>query len=155
MSTTTAVFCAGRINPVSPSVDDSRLAKESCRHLAAYAGQDVRLRVSGGSNEVIDLPETAVSLLLTVLNEFAEGNAVSLMALRAELTTQQAADVLGVSRPFLVKELDGKRIPYRKVGTHRRILLADLLRYKEAMDTRRHEVLDELIAQSQEVGEYS
>lgn len=155
MSTATMVLRAGRVSQVSPSEDDTRLAKESCRHLAAYAGKDVRLCVSGGGNEVINLPGTAVSLLVTVLNEFAEGNAVSLMALRAELTTQQAAALLGVSRPFLVKELDEKRIPYRKVGAHRRLLLADVLRYKEAMDAKRHEVLDELVAQSQDLGAYA
>ena len=82
----------------------------------------------------------------------AQGNAVTLTPVHAELTTQEAADLLHVSRPFLIRLLDGKQINYRKVGRHRRIRFDDLMEYKQKTDAQRSEALDELVAQSQELG---
>jgi len=81
----------------------------------------------------------------------AEGNAVRLIPIQAELTTQQAADLLGVSRPFLVKQMTDNLIPYRKVGTHRRILFSDLMKYKQQIDEKRLQALQELADQAQEL----
>ena len=119
------------------------LAKESSRRLAAYLGHStgVCLEVKAGTtSEQLALPHAALRLLLQVLTEMGQGNAVTLTPIRAELTTQQAAGLLNVSRPHLVKLLDEGAIPSRKVGSHRRVQLADLLAYKREFQARRSAV---------------
>lgn len=151
MTTTAQPAGFGRMGPVAPSEHDVRLARESSRRLSPYTKQDLTIRITDGDGQEVELPAAAVELLVHLLVQMAEGNAITLMPIHAELTTQQAADLLGVSRPFLVKELDDRKIPYRKVGTHRRILFKDLMAYKEKMDAQRHEILDELTKQAQEL----
>jgi excisionase family DNA binding protein len=139
---------------VTPTETDSALAKESSRRLAAHLGEDQRIRLevkSGTATEELVLPNSALRLLLRLLTEMGRGNAVSLTPIHAELTTQQAADILNVSRPHLVKLLDEGAIPSRKVGSHRRVQLADLLAYKRDRQARRHAALDELQGLSQDL----
>jgi excisionase family DNA binding protein len=142
---------------VTPTKADSVLAKESSQRLAAYLGDASGLRLevkTATTSEGLTLPTSVFRLLLSLLNELGEGNAVALTPIRAELTTQQAADLLNVSRQHLVKLLDEGSIPSHKVGAHRRVQTEDLLAYKRDFLAKRHAALDELQALSQELDMY-
>jgi len=141
--------------PTPEAVDE---AQKALRQLAAVAeagkrATSVRVRAEGDTAKAsVTVPRQAFELFLEVLGQMANGNAVTILPLHAELTTQQAADLLNVSRPHLVQLLEDKTIPYRRVGTHRRVLAADVLAYKRLDDVRRRKVLDELTAEAQKHG---
>lgn len=139
--------------PVAPTEAEAALARESGRVLApllAKAGEvALRLQNSKGRAETVVLPATALRLLVDILTQMAQGRAVTLIPVHAELTTQQAADMLNVSRPFLVKLLEDGKLPYRKVGTHRRVLFRDVLAFKRRSDEDRREALRVLTEQGQ------
>jgi excisionase family DNA binding protein len=134
--------------PIVPSTDDSRIAKLSSETLSRYLSHNLSVRV-GTTNDEIELPEGAVRLLVDILANMAEGNAVTLIPVHAELTTKQAADVLGVSRPFLIRLLEEGAIPYRKVGTHRRIYFEDVQAYKKRVTEDRETALNRLVEEAQ------
>jgi len=133
-----------------PSEQDAKLATESSRILATRSTQDA-LRVHLEDGQTLTLPYAATRLLSHLLTEMAEGNAVTLIPIHAEMTTQEAADYLNVSRPYLIGLLENGAIPHRKVGTHRRIKFSDVKRYKDDVDQKRHQTLDELARQAQEL----
>ena len=143
---------------VQPSDEDQQVAQQSSRLLGKILGtgqqQQVQFLPADGSEpvEAIAIPSAALRLLAEILTQMAQGNAVTLIPVHAELTTQQAADILNVSRPFLIGCLDRGEIPFSKVGTHRRVLYADVMAYKERIDKDRAAVLEELAAQAQELG---
>lgn len=142
--------------PIVPSAQDAAIAREASRMLAPYIDHLENLRFQVGEDkkatQKLSLPASAIRLLLDLLTEMAAGNAVTLIPVHAQLTTQQAADVLNVSRPFLVNLLEEGKIPHVKVGTHRRILFEDLMRYKKSVDRERQKALDELVKQSETLG---
>lgn len=140
-----------------PTPETAEEARAALRALASVrrpkTARTVRVRAEDDSaHEAVTVPREAFDLLLEILGQMANGNAVTIVPVHAEFTTQQAADVLNVSRPFLIGLLEARKIPYHKVGTHRRILFADLMAYKQADDARRRKVLDELAAEAQAHG---
>jgi excisionase family DNA binding protein len=130
-----------------------RLAEQSRAALAPYitTGEPLCIQVvaNGQVSTPIRLPAITVRVLVDLLTQFAQGNTVTVLPIHPELTTQEAADLLHVSRPFLVRLLDTGQIPSRKVGTRRRVRYTDLMAYKQHIDTRRRQALDELTAQAQ------
>jgi excisionase family DNA binding protein len=141
-----------------PTAADAQLALESSRRLrrvlAAKPNKAVRVRIEAENEaeEAISIPVAACQLLNGILAEMAKGNAVALVPVHSELTTRQAADILNVSRPFLIEQLEKGAIPYRKVGTHRRVMLEDLMEFKQTMDRNRLKAIEELSAIDQELG---
>jgi excisionase family DNA binding protein len=134
--------------PIIPSTDDSRIAKRSSKTLSQYVSRNLSIRVNA-TNDEIELPEGAVRLLVDILTNMAEGNAVTLIPVHVELTTKQAADILGVSRPFLIRLLEEGKIPFRKVGTHRRVYFKDVQVYKIQIAKERQSVLTQLVEEAQ------
>lgn len=141
--------------PVIPKQHDIALADQSSKELAALfpkKEKDFQMVVKVDKREAkITFPFSAIKLLLQILTQMAEGNAVTLIPIHAELSTQEAANLLNVSRPFLVKLLESGKIPFHKVGTHRRIRYIDLLKFKAHLDESSSKSLDELIKQAQEL----
>ena len=136
-----------------PSEKESSVARTSKQLLSRYAREDESLTVrviDSDHEEPIELPTGAVTLLMDILGAMASGQGITLIPENAELTTAQAANILKVSRPFLVKLLEDGKIPHRKVGKHRRILMEDVMNYKQAIDHERESILDQLVADAQE-----
>lgn len=145
-----------KVRPDLPTGTEVSLAKESSRQLSLYLSskeesQSIRVIDQAGEHEAVRVPTAAFRLLIDILSEMAQGNAVSMIPVHAELTTQEAADILNVSRPHLIKLLDGRAIPFHKVGTHRRVCYQDLVDYKTKINTDRLKALEELTAQAQEL----
>jgi len=117
-------------------------------------GADGGPTLVGADGEAIELPPSAFRLLHGLVHQLARGRAVSLVPVEKELTTQQAADILNVSRPYLVQLLDQGEIPHFKTGRHRRVRFDDLMAFKERRDAERRTALRELTQLNQELGLY-
>ena len=144
-----------RVVTLEPDAHGVRLAAESCNLLdqLAQTDNDLTLTVTDdqGSRAEARIPGSILRFLISALAEVANGNAISMLPLNTELTTQQAADLLNVSRPYLVGLLDQGCMPFRKVGNQRRVSLRNLLNYKARNDEDRRAALDELVRQAQEL----
>ncbi|WP_288377869.1 helix-turn-helix domain-containing protein [uncultured Massilia sp.] len=137
-----------------PTAEEVAIARESGRALSAFLQtraetQQIDIVDDKGTSHPVSVPVSALRLLVDVLTEIGEGNAVSIIPIHAELTTQDAANVLNVSRPFLVQLLERGDIPFHKIGRHRRVRYQDVLSYKERIDAERNKALDALAEQAQ------
>jgi excisionase family DNA binding protein len=137
----------------TPSPEEIKQAAESGRQLAMILGKGngAKIRVVNGDEE-ITLPLAALSMLRDILGLMAEGESIALVPQDTILTTQQAADFLNVSRPYFVKLLDDGKLTHRMVGTHRRVLFSDLVKYKEQSMIDRREAVEALTAETEELG---
>jgi excisionase family DNA binding protein len=128
------------------------MAKATSRVLASHL-QDaapVELRLADGTP--VALPAPALRLLVDILEEMGRGSAVTVIPVQRELTTQQAADLLQISRPSLIQLLEKKKLEYRRIGTHRRVALETVMTYKRQQEEARRRLLAELAAYDQELG---
>jgi len=119
---------------------------------AKPAGERHHASLRSPDGHQLEIPNSIYRVLVAAVAAMAQGNAVSIVPVHHELTTQQAAELLGVSRPHLVKLVDAGEIPHHKTGSHRRIYFEDLMRYRDVRDAQRAAALRELTRKSAEYG---
>lgn len=138
--------------PVVPSEQDMKLAQESQRQLGGVEfakNEPMTLQIDGKS---IAVPAGIAAVMKELIRRMAEGKAVAVVPLEEEISPQEAAELLGVSRPYAAKLFDQGAIPSRRVGTHRRALIGDVLAYRQREKEARLRALDELSEESQRLG---
>jgi excisionase family DNA binding protein len=151
---------AGTIHPITVPEPEQGLARRSSESLAPFLPGDtepVTLRFQhprSGREIEATIPAAALRVLTQALAQMADGHPVTLVPLQAELSTQQAADLLGVSRPYFVKLLGQGRIPFRKVGEQRRVRYQDLLRYLDEYERDGAAAASQMTSEAQELGLY-
>ena len=138
--------------PVVPTPEDIKLAKESIATLKHDKVDAHYVLTNKKGKTELRLSQSMFEALMKVIQEMANGKAIMLLPIDAELTTQEAADMLNVSRPYFVKLLDEKQIPSRLVGRYRRVRFEDLLKYQQILECERQAVLNEMALQAQELG---
>lgn len=148
---------ASLIEASLPAPHEIAAAALAQRALSAYVCTDhetqrIEIVDATSTAHAIDVPTAALGLLVDILSELASGNAVKVVPIHAELTTQEAADMLNVSRPHLVKLLEAGDLPFHRTGKHRRVRFADLMDYKAQRDRAAQEATQELADQAQELG---
>ena len=147
-----SVLPAPAHGPIMASAEERPAISAVDRFLHKQGEAPVRL--IGRDGEEISLPAAARLALCEAIHELAAGNAVAIVPVQQELTTQEAADLLSVSRQYLVRLLEDGAMPFHRAGTHRRIRLRDLLAYKATRDARRRAGLRQLTQLSEELGLY-
>lgn len=151
---------AGPVKELSLKAQDTELAKRSSTafsHFAGTEGGQLRLRLEDqqtGKEIEATVPRIVVNLLADALTQMGEGKSVTLLPLESELSTQQGAEMLGVSRPYFIKLLEQGEMPYRKVGEQRRVRFRDLMAYITAYQLAATAALDELTVEAQALGLY-
>jgi excisionase family DNA binding protein len=137
-----------------PMAREVAVATQGQRALAAFLStqletQQIQIFDERHEAHTVELPTSALRLLVDILSELADGNAVKVVPIHAELTTQEAADLMNVSRPHLVKLLETGDLPFHKTGKHRRVRFSDLMTYKVAQERASAAAMEELAAQAQ------
>ena len=132
----------------------SRIMNEALDRPQAHRISLVEQQTDGSDSARLEVPPATLRLLSQILALMARQQTFVLYPESSELTTKQAAEVLGVSRPFLIRVLEAGEIPYRKVGRHRRVLMKDVLLHKQSNQVKRRAALDELVRTSEEMGGY-
>ena len=156
--TTTTSQKQQRREPVVLGPDEAEAAGTAARLLRQALDGElvgpsmVRLLMAEPAEQTVTLPAAAARLLADMLTELANGNAVTLVPVHAELTTQRAAELLNVSRPYLIGLLEAGEIPFRRVGNRRKVAAADLLHYRQVSDARTARAVDELTREAEELG---
>jgi excisionase family DNA binding protein len=142
------------LTPEIPTEAEAMLAKQTKDILAPRIGREAAVDLQSilAAQPTVRIPAAAARLLVQILDEMSRGNAVKIVPVHAELTTQEAADLLNISRPTLIQMVEQGQIPYRKVGTHRRIPFAKAIEYKRKLEADRKAALAELVAYDQEIG---
>lgn len=123
-------------------------------HIHPDPASPVAYQLVSPTGQTLEVPEAVLVLMERVVELLARGDAISVVPVGRELTTQQAADLLNVSRQYLVRLLDEGRIPFRRTGTHRRLRVPDVLQYRRKRDQERLAALDDLARLSQDFGGY-
>lgn len=145
-----------KLQHILPTDKEIKLAQQSSRALSVILPKgsqvDIVLKGIAENQKSVAIPTLALQLLIEILAELGEGNYVTVAPTRPELTTQQAADILNVSRPYLIRLLEEKKIPFRKVGNRRKVLYQDVLAYKHKIDKARRKVLHKLTEEAQDLG---
>lgn len=139
------------LNASTKRIRDVETALAVLAPLVTKSAQFVHLQLEGREKSVA-VPKEALAIVVEVLRQLSHGGTAALVSLDEELTTQQAADMLNVSRPYLIGLLDSGALPSRKVGKHRRVKALDVIRYKQADEQVRRARLDELTAEAQKLG---
>ncbi len=140
----------------TPTRKDQKIARDNLEALERLTqkhkskSKPIEIEITGEKTH-IKIPPNALGFLNTIFEHMAKGKAISIIPYDTEISTQQAAEMLNVSRPHVVKLLEKGDIPFKKVGTHRRIKLKDLQRYKEQSEKEREKHLVELVKQAQEL----
>jgi excisionase family DNA binding protein len=142
----------------TPSLDPVSLPQaqeEQVHELHELLQREGKARLVGkGGQPVLELPDAIFELLMKILSVMQQGKAISIVPVMQDLTTQQAAELLGISRPFLVKLLEAGKLPFHLAGTHRRIYLKDLMMYKQQRDQERRASIERLAEAADQSGQY-
>lgn len=135
------------------STEAIQTAREALQSIHGSSPEGVALKLQNDNQlSEVKLPTQIMPILLEILAQMANGNGIQIVPVQAELTTQQAADILNVSRPYLIKLLEEGNLPFHRVGTHRRVRLHDLLHYRTEMKIKQEEGLQILADEAQQLG---
>jgi excisionase family DNA binding protein len=140
-------------DPIRADAEETPLLEILREALEAPAARSSAARLLAVDGRPLELPESVYRVLVETVRELAEGNAVAVLPVRAELTTQEAADLLGVSRPYLIKLIEQGAVPCAlTAGNHRRLRLSDVLTYRRVRDEERRAALDEMSTEAERLG---